>query len=73
MKPPTCQVNLVPASEEYRAPFRVTYRPCGKPATWYTEDVHVAPAGLHLCEEHQREIAMRVDDDVIFDEVAVAP
>lgn len=65
----TCQVNLVPASEEYRAPFRVTYRPCGKPAEWYTEDVHVAPAGLHLCDEHQRELAQKVDDDAEFVEV----
>lgn len=66
----TCQVNLVPASEEYRAPFRVTYRPCGKPADWYTEDPGIAPAGLHLCEEHQRELAMRVDDGAEFSEVA---
>lgn len=64
-----CQINLVPQSEEYRAPFRVTYKPCGKPADWYTDDAHVAPHGLHLCEEHQRELAMSVDDDVVFDEV----
>ena len=65
MRAPRCQVNLLKPSM-----LHTNYVPCGQPATWYTEDVHVAPAGLHMCEEHMRQIAMAVDDDAEFSEVA---
>lgn len=65
MRKPTCQMNLHKPSM-----LDTRYRACGAPATWYTEDAGVAPAGLHLCEEHMRDLAMAVDDGAEFSEVA---
>ena len=61
-----CEIHV---GDDWRM-LAAEYKPCGKPAAWYTEDYLVAPRGLHLCEEHQRELSRSVDDEVEFSEVS---
>lgn len=39
---------------------------CGKPATWFSDDVSRNGTTTWMCDRHQAEIARSMDDDTEF-------
>lgn len=54
-----CEIH-VEAADESRTPTE----PCGKMATWSSEDI-VAGTTVWMCDAHQRDIAMRSDAEIV--------
>lgn len=55
-----CEIH-VEAEDESRAPTR----PCGKPATWWSDDVSSGGGTVWLCERHMLECA-RSNAEFVF-------